>query len=97
MPVVCVLGIQNEKQNYKTVYDLFKKKISEFEPEAYQKATEIAGNFNDKIHRLQFGFVNVEKNSKVKEQVLAAFQVKNPKIIVVISQLNLVQVINNLS
>lgn len=90
------MGIQNKRENYKQVYEAFKQQIALLESKAFEVGNELRGNFNEKIHRIQFGFLNVEKNAKVRDQLLENSNVKNPKFLVVVSTLNLVQVFNNL-
>ena len=94
--MVCILGIQNKRENYKQIYEAFKEQIARLESKAFESAKELKGNFNDKVHRIQFGFLYVEKNAKVRDQLLENSKMKNPKFVVIVSTLNLVQVFNNL-
>ena len=95
-PVVCILAIQSKKEDYKRNYEIFKEKIGELEDAFYQNVREQKENFNDKIHRFQFGFLNVQKNPKVASKLIDKSPVRNPKFIIVVSSVNLVRVFNNL-
>lgn len=92
-----MLGIQNNKESYKQTYDAFHERINSLEETVFKAASSSAGNLSDKVHRVQFGFINVDKNWKVREKLLAGNGVKNPKYLVVISQMNRLFVGNNLS
>ena len=66
------------------------------EKTVYETANESKGNFSPKIHRVQFGILDSNKNWKVRDRLLSAAGVKNPKFIVFVSEMNFVSVGNNL-
>lgn len=94
--MICVLGLQNQKDTYRQTYEAFHDRITAMEEAVYKANSDMKGNVNEKIHRVQFGFVNADKNWKIRDQLLPKSGVKNPRYIVVISQMNMVYVGNNL-
>ena len=92
-PVVCILGLSRHKE----ISSLFKRKMAELESTAYDSFSRQLGNFNDKVHRFQFGYVDLEKNKRVRQLLVDPSGVKNPKLIVYVSELNMVGVFNNLN
>ena len=96
LPVICVLAIKGGSFNYKEALNIFHEKINDLEPQVYEKANSLNENMTDKIHRLQFGILNISSNSQINKQILRKVDKKNPKIIIHISSLNLIAVVNNL-
>lgn len=95
MPVVCVLGIQSKRDSHKQLYDTFVERIAAMEESVYKAANDLQGSLNDKVHRVQFGFVNVERNWKVGS-LIAASKVINPKYLIVLPTMARMYIGNNL-
>ena len=96
-PVVCILGLLNRKDLQKEMAATFRQKVSDLEEATFKSFSQQKPNFNDNVHRFQFGFLNLEKNKKAKEFLVDKSGVMNPKFIVYVSELNMVGVFNNLS
>ena len=97
MPVVCVLAIKGYKNDLGKVLREFEQRVKDTEEAMFERMNSENENFNDKIHRLQFGVIDVNLNPNIKSQILKRANKKNPKFLVHISGLNLVAVFNNLS
>lgn len=74
----------------------FHERIEAMEASVYEATSENRGNLGAKVHRVQFGILNTDTNWKVRDRLLPAASVKNPKFIVFVSEMNMVAVGNNL-
>ncbi len=84
------------KNDLSKVVEEFEKRIQDSEESLHERFNSENENFNEKIHRVQFGVIDVNVNWRVKE-ILNKSSKKNPKFLVHISGMNLVSVMNNLS
>jgi len=84
------------KNDLNKVVEEFEKRIQDSEETLYERLNAENENLNEKIHRVQFGIIDVNVNWPVKE-ILERSGKKNPKFLVHISGMNLVSVMNNLS
>jgi hypothetical protein len=97
LPVVCILAIKGMKNDHNKVIQEFHHRIQDSEGAMFEQMNSENENFNEKIHRIQFGIIDVNLNSNIKSQILKKTDKKNPKFIVHISNLNLISIVNNLS
>lgn len=97
LPVVCILAIKGYKNDVKKVIGEFEQRIKASEEAMFERMNSENENLNEKVHRLQFGIIDVNVNPNIKWQILKKANKKNPKFLVHISGLNLISVFNNLS
>ena len=95
LPIGCIIGIQDSNE-YPEVEKLMKRKIIQMEEEMYQRAFKIKKDLNAHLNKLQFAKISLKANKRFKKQIIEKFNIKNPKYIVFISDLNMIGVFNNL-
>ena len=62
----------------------------------YKKNNVNNPHFNEKIHRIQFGKVSLNKNPKFKNDIINKLKQKNPKYFVYVSEAEMVGLYNNI-
>lgn len=95
LPVVCVIAIEGTK-DFKELTKEFISHITKSEPEVYAQNLENKTNLSDKIHRLQFGRINLSRNPKFRNDIINKFNKPNPKYFVYVSDAERVGVFNNI-
>lgn len=95
LPIGCIIAIQ-DSPNFPEVETLMKTKITELEEEMYQRAFKIKKDFNAFLNKIQFAKISLKSNPRFKTQIVDKFNIKNPKYIAFLSDLNLIGVFNNI-
>ena len=91
------MALKNAGFNHRETIKLLQSKINEMEPQAFERANSVKEDISEKIHRIQFGVVDVSKNSRINKLILKKSNKKNPKVLIYVSSLHLISVVNNLS
>lgn len=94
LPVVCVLAIEGTK-DFKELTSEFNNHIKKLEKQVFDQNSANKPNFNEKIHRIQFGKINLSRNPKFRNDVVNRVKKANPKYVVYVSEVELVGVFNN--
>lgn len=95
LPVVCILALEGTK-DFKELSKEFMNHINKLEPQVYERNHANHGNLNEKVHRLQFGKINLNRNPKFRNDIINKINKPNPRYFVYISEAGLVGVFNNI-
>lgn len=95
LPSICLIAIE-ESGAFDEVIQNFIKKQQQIESEVYNKINEFDGNFSNKIKRIQFASISLNKNPAFKKHVYDNLKRNQIKYIVFVTELNIIGGYNNL-
>ena len=95
LPVACILAIKNSEQ-FPLVEKMIREKIIELEETIFEQSFKMKGDFNQFLNKIQFCKIDLKTNKRFRKEIVEKFNIKNPKYIAYLSDINMIGVFNNL-
>lgn len=95
-PSVCIIALKgSHNENFEDFMTLFKDEQKSLLPKYYQETADKNSDIFDAIKSIQFAYINLDANKKLKQFIKESVTVKNPRAMVFVSALNKVKFYNS--
>ena len=95
-PSVCIIALKgSHNENFDEFMTMFKEEQKSLLPRYYEQTAEKNPDIFDAIKSIQFSFIDLDANKKLKKFIKEAVNLKNPRAMVFVSALNKIKFYNS--